>query len=85
MKYSVIWQRVAEGELAPVWLAASDRNAVTRAASRLDAQLASDPLHLGESRTSSVHRIAFDSPLGVEFEIVEDDKLVIVQGVFAVS
>lgn len=85
MRYNVAWGPRAEAMLAAIWLAAQDRAAVTRSASRLDAQLASDPLHLGESRTSSVHRIAFDSPLGVEFEIVEDDKLVIVQGVFAVS
>ena len=78
MRYSVVWQRVAEGELAAIWLAASDRDEVTRAASRLDARLAIDPLHPGESRTFSVHRISFDSPLGIEFEIVEDDARVIV-------
>lgn len=85
MKYDVAWGPRAEAMLAAAWLAAPDRAAVTRAASRLDAQLAVDPLHLGESRTYSVHRIAFDPPLGIEFEVVEDDKRVIVQGVFAVS
>ena len=85
MSYEVIWQQITEQELAAAWLAATDRNAVTHAAASLDGQLAHDPLRLGESRTSSVHRIAYFPPLGVEFEVVEDDKRVIVQGVFTIS
>ena len=85
MSYEVIWQQITEQELAAAWLAATDRNAVTHAAASLDGQLAHDPLRLGESRTSSVHRVAYFLPLGVEFEVVEDDKRVIVQGVFTIS
>ena len=85
MSYEVVWGPRAEGMLATAWLDASDRNAVTYAAAGLDAQLADDPLRLGESRKSSVHRVAYFTPLGVEFEVVEDDKRVIVQGVFTIS
>ncbi len=85
MSYEVVWGPRAEGMLADAWLDAFDRNAVTEAAANLDLQLAHDPLRLGESRTSSVHRVAYFLPLGVEFEVVEDDKRVIVQGVFTVS
>ncbi len=85
MRYEVVWGPRAEGMLASAWLAATDRNAVTHATASLTAHLAYDPLRLGESRTSSVHRIAYYPPLGVEFEVVEDDKRVIVQGVFTVS
>ena len=83
--YTVIWQKVAENELAELWLAASDRRAVTRAASTIDAALSVRPLRLGESRASSVQRIVYQAPLGIEFEVVEDDKRVIVQGVFSIG
>jgi hypothetical protein len=43
MKYEVIWDARAEADLATVWLAAADRQAVVRAATRLDNQLARSP------------------------------------------
>jgi plasmid stabilization system protein ParE len=82
MRYEVRWGPVAERQLADVWLAAPDRNAVTAAADWLDRWLARIPLQIGEPRTSSVHRVAYRDPLGVEYEVIEDDKRVIVQGVF---
>ena len=84
MTYEV-WAAKAENQLAVAWTAAADRNAVTDAAARLDRVLMREPLKVGESRSSSVHRVAYDHPLGVEFEVIEDDKRVIVQGVFAIS
>ena len=84
MKYEVHWDAQAEADLAAVWLAAVDRQAVSRAATWFDSQLARSPLQLGESRTSTVQRLAFYAPLGIEFEIIEDDKRVVVQAVFAV-
>lgn len=83
MKYEVIWYRKAEQELAALWLSADDRNAISRTAAELDRSLARAPLELGESRASSVQRVAFVPPLGIEFEVIEDDNRVIVQGVFA--
>jgi hypothetical protein len=71
--------------LAEVWLASADRAGATAAAAWFDARLAFAPLTLGESRESSVHRVASHGPLGVEFEGVVDDNVVIVQGVFAVK
>ena len=65
MKYQVIWDRVAEDELTALWLAASDRNAVTRASEWLERRLAVNPLDLGESRRSSVERIASVRPLAL--------------------
>jgi hypothetical protein len=82
MRYEVRWDARAEAELAAVWLAAADRLAVTRAATWFDDQLARSPLQLGESRASSVHRLAFYSPLGIEFEVIQDDKRVVVRAVF---
>jgi hypothetical protein len=70
--------------LATIWLASSERDAVTRAAALIDRELERHPLTFGESRESSVHRVAFIHPIGIEYEIIEDDKKVIVQGVWAV-
>ncbi len=85
MKYQVIWQNIAEEELAAIWLASPDRNTVSSAAAWFDSRLSRLPLSLGESRDSSVHRIAYHPPIGIEFEVIEDDKRVIVQGVFSVK
>jgi plasmid stabilization system protein ParE len=82
MRYEVLWGPIAIQQLAAIWLAAADRNAVTAAADWLDRWLARIPLQLGEPRTSSVHRVAYRDPIGVEYEVIEDDKRVIVQGVF---
>ena len=83
MNYRVTWNPPAEGDLAAIWVAAVDRRAVTDAAAQIDALLAYAPLALGESRTSSVHRVVYHDQLGVEYEVIEDDKRVIVQAVFA--
>jgi plasmid stabilization system protein ParE len=85
MKYEVVWGPRAEGMLADVWMASDDRAGVAAAAAWLDAWLARSPLTLGESRDSSVHRVAIRELLGIEFEVVEDDKRVIVQGVFGLG
>jgi hypothetical protein len=85
MNYHVEWTSEAENDLATLWNTAADRNAVTAASAWLDAQLAVDPLHFGEPWASSVHRIAVDDPIGIEFEVIEDDKRVIVHGVFAIG
>ena len=85
MNYRVDWAPRAEQRLAAAWLTAADRTAVAVAAARLDAYLARDPLHLGDALDSSVHRVAFFEPIGAEFEVIEDDKRVIVQGVFTTT
>ena len=85
MNYEVVWDTNSEDELAAAWLAFPDRNAVARAAEWLDRHLAADPPHVGVPRSSSVHRVAYRTPLGIEFEVIEDDKKVIVRGVWTVS
>jgi hypothetical protein len=85
MNYQVEWTAEAENDLAALWTAATDRNAVTEASAWLDAQLTVNPLHFGEPWASSVHRIAVDDPIGIEFEVIEDDKRVIVHGVFSLG
>lgn len=76
MKYATTWTPEAENGLAEAWLHAPDRDAITAASHRLDRALSILPLTLGIPRKSSVNRIAVDLPLGIEFEIIEDDKKV---------
>lgn len=85
MNYTVTWTQEAENGLAAAWLAAADREAVTASSHRLDIALQHDPRNLGESRSSSMVRVAIGLPLGIEFEIIEDDKKVRVLGVWLIA
>ena len=68
MSYSVTWLPAAEQELADLWLNASDRGAVTRAAHLIDQRLQTDPENEGESRPNG-RRILFVPPLAVIFRV----------------
>lgn len=83
MSYSVEWSRTALRQLAATWLAAPDRGAVTSASHRLERALASGPYAVGLPRGSSVNRTAIDLPLGIEYEIIEDNKKVRVIGAWS--
>lgn len=85
MKYRVDWAPTAERQLAALWLAATDRRAVTAASAWLDDELTADPLRFGSLIDSSVHRVGSFDVLAIEFEVIEDDKCVLVHGVFAVG
>lgn len=80
MKYTVIWTPNAERELTALWLRSRLRYLITQAAGRVDKSLARDPKTLGESRDAN-RRIAFVSPLVVEFEVVDERRTVFVRAV----
>ncbi len=84
MSYTVIWTPVAEQKLAAIWIAAADRAAVAAAANETDLFLAKKPRLCGESR-SGARRVMFAGPLGVEYTIIEDDRLVRVLTVWHVG
>jgi hypothetical protein len=85
MNYRVEWTEEAENDLAAFQIAAEDQSVVTRASEWLDRRLALDPRNFGEEWISVTHRIAARDPIGVEFEVIEDDKLVLVHGVFTLG
>lgn len=85
MNYEVVWTPNAESDLAEAWLDAVDRSAVSRAAEAIDRALSRSPLAVGTAQTSSVDRIALARPIAVTFQVVEDDKRVIVQSVFLID
>jgi hypothetical protein len=62
MNYFIDWTTNALNELAAAWNAATDRNAVTEAAHRLELALTRHPLGIGLPRDSSVNRTAVDLP-----------------------
>ena len=76
MNYTVVWEPSAENDLTRAWLAAPDQLAVTQAAHRLDQELEVRPFAIGIPRGSPVNRSAVDPPLGIDYEIIEDDKKV---------
>jgi hypothetical protein len=81
VKYTVVWAAKAQEELAEIWLNVTDRAAVARAADSLDYELSQNPAAVGESRPSG-RRIAYCLPLGIQFRISEDDRLVRVLAVW---
>ena len=70
MTYAVVWKPTAEGELAEVWMNASDRTAVAVAAHRLETVLRTDAHEAGESRLEAT-RILFEAPLGITVHVDE--------------
>ena len=77
MRYTVVWTPTAEQDLASVWLTAPDREAVNSAANTIDHLLGRDPETRGESRAGT-SRILFVPPLGVDFDVQADDRIVYV-------
>jgi hypothetical protein len=85
MRYIVDWSEDALDELAAVWLAAHDKRAITAASHQLEQIVELDPYAGSIARNSSVNRTAIDLPLGIDYEIIEDDKKVRVLRVWSLT
>jgi hypothetical protein len=83
MKYSVVWTAPAEQELTSAWLNASDRNAVTSAAHEIDTLLSEDAERRGQARFDTVRTLVVP-PLGVDFDVIEADRIVYVLTVWPI-
>ncbi len=75
MSFTVAWMPLALDELAAIWTAAADQNAVTGASHRIDQRLAIDPLNEGESRDGT-ERIAFEPPLRILIRVYAAERTV---------
>jgi hypothetical protein len=75
MKYTVVWLHEAEDELALLWLAASDRNAITAAQAKIDKELAREPEVVGAHVAEGLYQVHI-GPLKASFEIEESDRVV---------
>ena len=76
MRYTVTWLRDAEDELANLWNQATDRQAVTDAANRMEQSLMRDADQKG--RALNGRRILIDAPLALTFTVSPVDCLVTV-------
>ena len=85
MNYTVEWAPFAVDELAAVWLSAADQAGLTRTLHLLEQLLGSTPFSVGQPAGSSVRRLVLVAPVGLGFDIVEDDKKVIVQACWLVG
>ncbi len=81
MKLTVVWTPTAQQDLAAIWLSAKGRNAIASAADTIDRLLARDPDTVGDSRFDTVRTLAIP-PLGVDFEVVSQDRIVYVLSVW---
>jgi len=75
MRYTVLWVPSAQQDLAAIWIDAADRSAVASAADTIDTVLREDPYRQGESREGAT-RILFAPPLAIDFEVLEEDRIV---------
>lgn len=74
-RYTVIWIEDASDELAEIWIAAVDRNAVASAANAIDAELAVDADLKGAALSEGL-RVMVYYPLRVLFSVNSDDRTV---------
>lgn len=77
MTFTVHWTQAAIQMLAAIWLAAADRNAITAANDAIDAVLREDADTVGRPVFDTVRQYEHP-PLGVQFEVVEADRIVYV-------
>ena len=77
MKYRVFWTPAAEQRLERILSSAADAPRLAAIVKAIDRLLVEDPQGFGESRYDTV-RVAFLLPIGIQFEIHEDVRTVIV-------
>ena len=83
-RYTVLWTKKAESQLAEIWSAATDRASVTAAANALDADLAADPYAIGESRADN-YRIEVQGVLAIIYAVSDVDRTVSVVRVWRIA
>jgi plasmid stabilization system protein ParE len=84
MKYRVVWAPNAESDLEAILGLVARRTETVKAAREIDSHLLSNPHAFGESRVDQI-RIGFVLPLGIEYEVFDDVRTVIVHSVWRIS
>ena len=74
-RYTVTAVPRVEDDLARIWLSATDRQAVSRAADAIDRSLREDAPQKGEEAGPRLRRLMLP-PLMAEFTVNEDDRIV---------
>jgi hypothetical protein len=84
MTCRVLWAPHAEQRLEELIQSTDERELLAAAARQIDRALIADPLAFGESRYDTV-RIGFVRPLGIQFEVMDDVRTVIVYDVWRID
>lgn len=84
MRYRVVWAPDTERNLEAILATVAQRTGAVEAARDIDSHLMSNPHAFGESRVDQI-RIGFVLPLGVEYEVFEDIRMVIVHSVWHIG
>jgi hypothetical protein len=84
MTWIVVWTDEAEGDLTRLWLDSRLRYLITTAANQIDYMLSVNPAEVGESREGN-KRIAFVQGLGIDFQVVAEERTVFVLGVWSID
>ena len=84
MNYTVKWIATAHERLEKIWMAADNKSAVTRAADFIDRILENNPyrqdaVFLGDEKTIIVE------PPAADFEVIEDQRKVLVLNVWMIE
>jgi hypothetical protein len=79
--YEIGWQNEALRQLAIIILATRNPNLVTLLDGMLR-ELEVTPLSTGLARESSVHRMSMYDPLTLDYEVIEDDKKVVILNIY---
>lgn len=76
-RWSLKWKPNALRELAAIWNLSKEKTVITQTVHRLEQEILRNPMSTGESR-SGLQRMAFASPLCINYEVVPDDHKVVV-------
>ena len=74
-KYTVVWLKSVQHELGKIWLAASDRNAVSVASDHIDHALAVDAHEKGKPLSEGL-RVYDAPPLHAVYSVDSENRLV---------
>ena len=84
MQHRVLWAPDAEDKLEQLLRNASDPSILDAAAREIDQHLITAPNAFGESRYDAM-RVGYVFPLGVQFEVMDDVRTVIVHDVWRID
>jgi hypothetical protein len=84
MQYRVLWAPYAEDKLQLLLESSTDAGIVANAAREIDRYLFGNAGKFGESRYGNM-RIGFVTPLGIQFEVMEDVHTAIVHDVWRID
>jgi hypothetical protein len=84
MTYRVLWSPHAEQGLDELLRNSPERELLAAVVREIDQCLIADPSAFGESRYDTV-RVGFVRPLGVQFEVMDDVRTVIVYDVWRID